>query len=366
MKMSPIKLRGMNAFDSEEIETILSGDGDWLDSEAWEALATHPLSCIQTEYPHWVAAIEDPDDITEPSSQHPIFYGCYDWHSAVHSHWSLIRQLRLNPEHPLRDEILEVIDGRLTSTNVADEVAYLEDNPRFERPYGWGWFLRLIVEVHLWDSQIADRWREMLRPLETTVTELFETEFLSMDRPLRVGTHGNSAFGLSCLLDYARVVGASDLEASTCNRVRTWYLDDVGYSFDFEPLGWDFLSPGLEETSVMARVLDQDDFIEWFEGFVSSTTTIPLEPMAVDPDEGDGQAMHLIGLDLSRAWSSAMLSDRLEGTQYETTFQKMAEAHAIAGLEGAFPEDYAGSHWLSSYALFLITRNAGGIYPNHT
>ena len=26
---------------------------------------------------------------------HPIFYGCYDWHSAVHSHWLLAKVRRI-------------------------------------------------------------------------------------------------------------------------------------------------------------------------------------------------------------------------------------------------------------------------------
>ena len=32
--------------------------------------------------------------VAEPRRVHPAFYGCYDWHSAVHSHWLLLRLLR--------------------------------------------------------------------------------------------------------------------------------------------------------------------------------------------------------------------------------------------------------------------------------
>src|SRR5690606_14009025 len=34
------------------------------------------------------------EDLRPPRQVHPAFYGCYDWHSAVHGHWLLIRLLR--------------------------------------------------------------------------------------------------------------------------------------------------------------------------------------------------------------------------------------------------------------------------------
>ena len=36
-------------------------------------------------------------DARTPRQLHPAFYGCYDWHSAVHSHWMLLRILRMFP-----------------------------------------------------------------------------------------------------------------------------------------------------------------------------------------------------------------------------------------------------------------------------
>jgi hypothetical protein len=34
-----------------------------------------------------------------------------------------------------------------------------------------------------------------------------------------------------------------------------------------------------------------------------------------------------------------------------------AERHLDAGLAWAFTDDYAGAHWLSSFVLYLLTRN---------
>lgn len=76
----------MNPLEATDVETVLSGRTDWVGPEVMETLARHPLDAINTEFPHYVHSIESPDDTPRPAAQHPIFYGCFDWHSAVHSH----------------------------------------------------------------------------------------------------------------------------------------------------------------------------------------------------------------------------------------------------------------------------------------
>ncbi|HVO69162.1 MAG TPA: DUF2891 family protein [Aggregatilineaceae bacterium] len=51
-------------------------------------LATLALHCIQQEFPYQPAhVITNEADLRRPRSLHPAFYGCFDWHSAVHGHW---------------------------------------------------------------------------------------------------------------------------------------------------------------------------------------------------------------------------------------------------------------------------------------
>ena len=104
-------------------EVLLAGRSDWLDEPGVSALAEHPLGSVETEYPHYVGAVEDPEGPEPPRERHPVSYGCFDWHSAVHSHWSLVRQLRLFDDHPRESAIERSIDSRLTSENVEREVA---------------------------------------------------------------------------------------------------------------------------------------------------------------------------------------------------------------------------------------------------
>ena len=50
-----------------------------------------PLSCVEVEYPNKLGQVlNSDDDLLSPRTLHPSFYGCFDWHSAVHGHLSLI------------------------------------------------------------------------------------------------------------------------------------------------------------------------------------------------------------------------------------------------------------------------------------
>lgn len=43
------------------------------------------LNCINQEYPHnGIFWFESDEDIKPPRELTPAFYGCLDWHSAVH------------------------------------------------------------------------------------------------------------------------------------------------------------------------------------------------------------------------------------------------------------------------------------------
>ena len=84
-------------------------------------------------------------DAKTPQALHPAFYGCYDWHSAVHGHWMLVRAAAEVPRpargegHPRR------ADDHLTAENLKAEADYFNraEAKSFERPYGWAWLLKL-------------------------------------------------------------------------------------------------------------------------------------------------------------------------------------------------------------------------------
>ena len=63
-----------------------------------QKLAEIALSGVTREYPNAPGhVLADSRDIKSPRALHPAFYGCFDWHSAVHTHWMLVRLLRMFP-----------------------------------------------------------------------------------------------------------------------------------------------------------------------------------------------------------------------------------------------------------------------------
>jgi DUF2891 family protein len=57
------------------------------------------LDCVHREYPNKIAhTLASDADALPPRVLTPAFYGCFDWHSAVHGHWMLARLARVFPE----------------------------------------------------------------------------------------------------------------------------------------------------------------------------------------------------------------------------------------------------------------------------
>ena len=341
-----------------DIEDVISKDLDWINDDIAVKLAEPSLKCIEKEFPHHGRQLRSEGSSRSIKEENPIFYGCYDWHSSVHSHWSLVRQIRLIEDHPLKDEMIDKLDEHFTDSKVENEVEFFEKNRTFEKPYGWSWFLRLMSELDLLEDDISDEWKTVLKPLEEMILELTEDEFLKQKRPLRVGTHGNSAFALTNMLDYTRISSNVGLESKLIEISKDFFIDDINSPVGYEPVGWDFLSPILTEADLMRRVLDEDRYVEWLDRFLPDLDKAKyktfLEPVKVELDEL--MKFHLVGLNLSKAWCMKGISSSLpEDHRYRDLMIESSKKHAEEGLKQAFSEDYGGSHWLLSFALYLFT-----------
>ena len=297
-----------------------------IDEKLAARFARMALNCITREYPNKIAhTLQSDADVAPPRLLTPAFYGCYDWHSAVHGHWLLARLARLFPEAPFASEARAAIAKNITEENVAAEVRYFNDAGRaaFERPYGLAWLLTLAAELR----------SPVLKPLETAVLERFSTWLKKLPYPVRSGEHSNTAFALGLVLDSHRCVLFEE-------KAREFYLKDRNAPVDYEPSGEDFLSPSLAEADVMRRVLSPGEFAQWLEQFLPDLSR--LQPVT-SPDPSDPKFSHLDGLNLSRAWMLKRIAPEL------------AEEHAAAGLAAVTGVHYEGSHWLATFAVFLLT-----------
>jgi hypothetical protein len=337
--------------------------GGELDPATADRFAKLALSCIDREYPNKPEQVlEGPADVKAPRDFHPAFYGCYDWHSSVHGHWMLARLLQTNPGMASAADVRARLDAHFTADAIAAEARYL-DTPgarTFERPYGWAWTLRLAADLEGSKSPQERTWRERVKPLENAVLARFQDYLPKLTRPVRSGIHPNTAFALTQAIDYARATRRADLEKIFQSRASFYFGADRACPLTYEPSGEDFFSPCLAEADLMRRVLAPKEFGKWLKRFLpqlSAHKAFPLTPVsAADPT--DPRLVHLDGLNLSRAWMLRGIAQGLPSNDgRRAVLLRAADAHETAGLARVGSGDYAGEHWLASFAVYLLTEN---------
>ena len=318
-------------------------------------LAALPLACMQTAYPNKPGqTLGSEKDLGEPQVLHPAFYGCFDWHSAVHAHWSLVFLLKSFPELEESGEIRQKLEENLSAVNILSEVDYFNrsNESSYERTYGWAWLLKLAEELHTWDDPMARELEKNLQPLTDLIVERFKSFLPKLVYPIRVGEHSNTAFALAFAWDYATSLGDGSLKGIIESRAREFYIHDAACPMDWEPSGFDFLSPCLEEIDLMRRVLDGDEFHQWMEQFAPQLLKqeYMLEVGRVS-DRSDGKLVHLDGLNFSRAWVLYGLAHQYPVYDH---LLRVADTHVAHSLPNLVGDSYEGGHWLGTFALYAL------------
>ena len=305
--------------------------------------------------------MNDAGDVRSPQALHPAFYGCYDWHSSVHGHWMLVRLLRMFPTLPEAGEIRQAIGANLSAKNILVETIYLKQKNRqsFERTYGWAWLLKLAEELSLSDDADAKAWSHHLQPLVDALIDSYLLFLPKQTYPIRTGVHPNTAFGLAFAFDYAKTAGNEKLATLITERSRSYFANDANYPGAWEPGGEDFFSPALMEADLMRRVMGAVEFRRWFHRFLPQLASgVPktlLHPATVT-DRTDPKLVHLDGLNLSRAWCMRSIAGAL--SVHDPARKALANAarlHAGDALAHVASGDYAGEHWLASFAVYLLS-----------
>ena len=316
-------------------------------------LASLPLKCLQQEYPNKLSQmLIDSTEIQSPKKLHPAFYGCFDWHSSVHGHWSLVYLLSKFPNLANRQEIIQKLKVNLSKENIDQEILYVSKGHEksFERMYGWTWLLKLQLELETSNEEYAQDLAQNLKPLTNLFIERY-IEFLpKLLYPVRVGTHTSTAFGLTMAWDYAEFSNNENFKNVLAKNAERLFLKDQDCPLNWEPSGTDFLSPCMEEVAIMQRILPRQQFLKWFKKFTPQLLKHNFKwEVAKVSDRTDGHLVHLDGLNFSRAWNIYHLIH-----QYPKEFshlKQLADYHLQFSLPSVVDGNYEGEHWLASFAL---------------
>ena len=322
------------------------------------------LDCVQQEFPNKISrTTNSAEGIGRPKELFPVFYGCFDWHSAVHGHWLLVRQLRVGPQDAAwRAEAIAKLNANITPENVAGELANFRRAARgsWERPYGWAWVLQLTAELREYDDENAKRWLAALQPLEADIVAATKDWLPKLAYPIRLGTHNQSAFAFTLMLDWAEVAGDEEFAKQLRVKAGDFHAYDVNCPISYEPSGEDFLSPCLMTADLMRRIMaDTGTFDYWLSQYLPN---IPIDGSgdwltpAIVKDASDGKLVHLDGVNLSRAWNLYNIARALpENDARRASLVAAANIHRDAGVASVSDEHYSGSHWLASFATYLMT-----------
>ena len=323
-----------------------------LDELLARRFARTALGHVGQEYPNSIGhVLADPQDAQTPRAMHPAFFGSFDWHSCVHSWWTLLTLRRLFPEMPEADAIAQLADTTFTVEKLAAELAYAQrpQSKGFERPYGWAWLMYLHLEANRHEDR---EWAARLEPLARHFAAGFRDYLPKLTYPITTGTHANTAFALTLADEWSRAY-----DPDLAELIADYATANFGEVEEYR--GWDiggdsFLSPVLSVALLMQRTQPAGAFADWLARVLPADGWIATacHPVTVS-DPTDGKMAHLDGLNLSRAWALCSIAASLGSTPRADDLRQLAEAHFQASLH-AVDGDYMGSHWLASFALLAL------------
>ena len=351
-----ILIMGCSENKAEKIENIR------LNEKLANELVSLSVKCVDQKYPYKIGYRYSDESWLKPHYElTPSFYGCWDWHSAVHGHWAMVKILKDFPEIPDRDVILSKLDKNLSKENLNKEYQFFKEDfaKGFERTYGWAWLMKLYSELVSWDHDKAQTWANNMKPL---VNLLSERTILFLDKlstPLRPGTHANTAFSFSLMIEYSEVANDKLLFSKIKEYSIKNFQGDINCPVQYEPSGTDFLSPCLAEAALMSLILEKREFNDWLYKFLPSFEersfgNIINPPEVLDPeDPGIG---HLIGLMFHRAWTLKDIASKLDSDSDKKFLQKIAKKHSQEGYNIMFKSGYGGEHWLATFAIYNFSK----------
>ncbi|WP_298339275.1 DUF2891 family protein [Ferrimicrobium sp.] len=324
------------------------------------------LDAVVREYPHKLSQELNADsDVAPPRAINPSFFGSYDWHSAVHSHWTLLRSLGNGLTGAQTQRVVKVLDDHLNADRIVKETTFFASpgGRVSERPYGWAWLVALYAEcdlncgdrANLQRQDMATRWCQALDPLYVLLRGRLIDYFSGvLAYPIRTGLHANTAFALELLLQSARSMRDEELTAVITRYTNQWFLDDTNINWRAGPSGEDFLDPNLVEAALMADVLDQQRFAAWMKATSVDAGIFGWQPAEFLRNPSEPGAVHLEGLLMSRAWCLDAIANALGPDSRigeAALLGRDAHLDKIARID--VTDGFARSHWLPTFLTYL-------------
>ena len=283
--------------------------------------------------------------VANNDTNHPVFDGCIDWHSAVHATYALHAVYR----HTGDASYLEAAEAKLTPAGLAAELLLIEQGmlPQ-EVPYGYAWFLTLAREREL-ATGATD-----LRPLAMEIRDQLR-QWVDSRTPAQLeggvlaDDYENLSWAVLNLWQWAEWTDdpelAGAMESLAKNSLQSPGLDASCPFSQEEVDADDFFPPCLHRARMLVKLLPAD--ATWLAGWLPDVPVLtPIEMPA---------KAHISGLNFSRAWGLWSLYEATEDLAYRDLFLD----HVVTHLEHPqyWAEDYGQyAHWVAQFGVYAISQ----------
>ena len=315
------------------------------------------------------------------------FYGCNDWQTAVNATWTMVTLLKRYPDLPVSGLIREKLTDHLGRSNLEGEVGYFKTAGGFQRPYGYGWYLKLFAELATWKDPDGSRYAENVTPLARQFADSLVSFLIDVERPNRAASTANSAFMLGLLLDYVDATRDMTISRAAKETAKRIFMSDTDCATDMEAVQPEMLSPCLSEASVMSRTLEQTEFVKWFDKFMPAAHSNKFKPLRgvnleavgrgrggrggrgpaptpeTDPAARGGNNGPQIppratwtGLAFTRAEAFSRVATALPTTDARVAvYKRLAVIHADIGQKGLADPAAFETPWVGTFAVSYLT-----------
>ena len=361
---------------ADYVKTMSSATPPVFDEVQRLALAANPLGC--EDHPHAPAGVnarpylwqrEGKPEILEEYDKKRAFYGCLDWHSSVNSMWMMVSLMKQDPAIAVAPAIRLDFQNHIRKENIDGELAYFQGlkGPLadFEKPYGYAWLLKLYGEAKSWDDPEGKRMSAVLEPLAKWITENYVASLKSLNYPIRVGLHPNTALDMNFTLDYTNQTHDTATAGVIHDTAVRLFGNDKHCATGAEPVFGDFASPCLAEAALMGRVMDAAAYSKWLTDFLPPVYAEEFQVYVKEIDAVKGNNRdttgtdeeglpnaHLVGLNYQRAADLVMIANGLPKDDPRVpVYRRMASINAKQGYDKIGSAGYLGTHWIATYAL---------------
>lgn len=286
-----------------------------------------------------------PNCIDDSKFKTPCFCGSFDWHSCVHSYWSMIQILKYIPQNESYiKSATEILNTHLTKDNIKKEIENL--NMKYEYPYGFAWFLSLVSAIK--NSNLFSNFYVILIPLENIIRKIFLDNLLNNKNVniIENGAHYNTAFTLILLYYYATNINDGIfLKLVKDKSLELYYNKNI---LKDEKTKYCFLSNNLCVLHLLSLVLEKENFLKYIE-LINWRIIFTYNPVSFDLNKP--MECHDAGLNFSRCWNYNSLCYLIRNENDKNLLKCKAEEHCKMSENVVPVGNWVYDHYLGTFYL---------------